>query len=194
MSPNERIKLLTRAQGGSRRRKRLRHSLALGAVRAHPHFQWVLGGSGPAAASRPRSRCGLAPGAGPPTGLLSPRPPVWFLVPGAPLLPFAADPLSSPRLVTCRPAPRGFPAPYLGSWLSLSELKGETLSPGLEGKGSTCHFCSFLLNGALSVHHPVMRSVSPETLADALWLWFAEVLGKRKTNRRVLINKSYFLI
>lgn len=144
MSPNERIKLLTRAQGGSRRRKRLRHSLALGAVRAHPHFQWVLGGSGPAAASRPRSRCGLAPGAGPPTGLLSPRPPVWFLVPGAPLLPFAADPLSSPRLVTCRPAPRGFPAPYLGSWLSLSELKGETLSPGLEGKGSTCHFCSFL--------------------------------------------------
>ena len=103
-----------------------------------------------AAAARVALCCRLAsvPAPSPPRSAGPPGPPVFLAGP--------------PRGLR---ASAGFPAPYCSSWLSPSELKGETLSPGLEGRGSTCHFRSFLLNGTLSVHHPVMRSVSPATLA-----------------------------
>lgn len=209
MSPNERINPLVRAQGGSRRHKQLRHSSARLAGRQV---------SGPGAGPPP------APSAGPrglraSHGLPATEPlrvcswaqaSRWTAEPAAArvalgpcrssaalwcrasLLPAPRD-LQGTRL-SRRPVPSGLPCtlPFLLAFTVRS--KGRTLSPGPEGKGPTCHFRSSLLNRALSVHQPMMRSVSPETLADALWLRFAQVLGKRKTNWRVLINKSYFLI
>ena len=152
---------------------------------AYPCLQRVLGGSGPARglpAAKPLWVGSWDPGL--PQDSLRLRPRLW---PSAAIWRQCWPPLlPAPRDLQGRPAPRsagfsGLPCTLPFVLAFTVRIKGGN-PPGLEGKGSTCHFRSFHLNGTVrsSPHDAICQ---PSNTCWALWLRFADVLGKRKASR-----------